>query len=199
MKTKGRKAVKSRKEERRRALLERLPKGRRVVEIGVWRGDFSATILEVLEPKHLLLVDPWHVTEAPGQQEALAARAGSGKMDRIAAAVAARFAAEIARGQVGIARAFSGEAIPGLKDGSVDFAYIDGDHSYEGARADLEAILPKMAVKGVIACDDYHRRGWWKNGVIRAVNAFLGAHSDELRVLAIEGAQIAVQKLKPMQ
>jgi hypothetical protein len=175
-------AKKNQKELRRRALLEKLPKGGRVVEIGVWRGDFSATILEILGPAHLLLVDPWHHIENPGQEDALAARVGREKMDAIYGAVEKRFLPQIEDGQIEIARDFSHNVIPALSERSVDIA-----------------ILPKMALKGVIACDDYHRRGWWKNGVIRAVNEFLGDHADELRLLAIEGAQIAVQKLEPMQ
>ena len=34
-------------------------KGGRAVEIGVFRGDFSQFILEVLEPEELVLVDQW--------------------------------------------------------------------------------------------------------------------------------------------
>lgn len=191
-------AVKNRKEKRRREMLAKLPKGGRVVEIGVWRGDFSATILEVLEPARLRLIDPWHHIEEPGQENALAARVGRTKMDGIHQAVCDRFAARIDSGQVVVHRGFSGDVVPGLKDRSVDFAYIDGDHSYAGVRADLEMILPKLSPRGVIACDDYHRRGWWKNGVIRAVNEFIGEHARELRVLALDGAQIAIQRLPAM-
>ena len=30
-----------------------------VAEIGVWRGDFAAVLLEKLEPSALYLIDPW--------------------------------------------------------------------------------------------------------------------------------------------
>ena len=189
---------KNRKEQKRRALLKRLPKRGTVVEIGVWRGDFSDTILKPLKPKRLILCDPWRHFADDGQDDTLTARAGQAEMDKIANDVATRFADEIAAGRVEIRREMSKDFISGLPDGSIDVAYIDGDHSYDGLRGDLEAILPKMAVNGVIACDDYHRRGWWKNGVIRALNEFLGAHSDELRLFALEGAQVAVERLEPM-
>ncbi len=43
----------------RRALLERLPKQTVGVEIGVWKGEFSADILRICRPSTLHLVDPW--------------------------------------------------------------------------------------------------------------------------------------------
>ena len=39
-------------------------------------------------------------------------------------------------------------------DESVDFAFIDGDHSEEGIYEDLETIFPKMKTCGVILCHD---------------------------------------------
>jgi predicted O-methyltransferase YrrM len=40
-------------------------------------------------------------------------------------------------------------------DGEVDFLMLDGDHSYEAVRADIDAWLPKMKKHGVISGDDY--------------------------------------------
>jgi predicted O-methyltransferase YrrM len=39
-------------------------------------------------------------------------------------------------------------------DKSIDLAFIDGDHSYQGVYGDLEAILPKMKPGSVILCHD---------------------------------------------
>lgn len=49
-----------------------------------------------------------------------------------------------------------------------DWVYIDGDHSYESARDDLEGVLPFLAEGGIICCDDYKR----PFGVNRAVDEF---------------------------
>jgi GR25 family glycosyltransferase involved in LPS biosynthesis/cephalosporin hydroxylase len=46
------------------------------------------------------------------------------------------------------------EAAKNYKDGSIDFIFLDGDHSYEGLCRDLEAWLPKLKPGGVIAGDD---------------------------------------------
>ena len=40
------------------------------------------------------------------------------------------------------------------RDESIDLAFIDGDHSYEGALKDLTTVLPKMKKDGVILCHD---------------------------------------------
>jgi hypothetical protein len=39
--------------------LRMLPKGGRWAEIGVFRGDFSETILRECKPRELHLIDPW--------------------------------------------------------------------------------------------------------------------------------------------
>jgi type I restriction enzyme M protein len=72
-----------------------------------------------------------------------------------------------------------------------------GSLDYEGVSADLAALFPKMKRGGIMAFDDYHRRGWWGDGVIRAINEFLGAHPRDLRIRAVVGAQIAIEVLDP--
>ena len=47
-----------------------------------------------------------------------------------------------------------------------------------------------------MAFEDYHRRGWWGDGVIRAINEFLGSHPRHLRVRSVVGAQIAIEVLE---
>ena len=42
----------------RAALLRRLPARSTGAEIGVWKGDFSALILDTVRPARLYLVDP---------------------------------------------------------------------------------------------------------------------------------------------
>lgn len=50
------------------------------------------------------------------------------------------------------------EAAKNYEDGSVDFIFLDGDHSYEGLCKDLEAWLPKLKPGGVIAGDDINNK-----------------------------------------
>lgn len=47
------------------------------------------------------------------------------------------------------------QVIDKFQDGFFDFIYIDGDHSYKGAKSDLINFYPKVRVGGVIAGHDY--------------------------------------------
>lgn len=179
----------------RRKFLQRLPKGGVAVEIGVWQGEFSPTILELIVPEKLVLIDPWTHVGDESHSEAFVGRTGKSKMDKIFDRVVRKFEKEIAAGQVALIRDFSVPALDEFADRSISFAYVDGDHSYEGVKADLEALFPKMKLGGIMAFDDYHRRGWWGDGVIRAINEFLGMHPRDLRIRAVVGAQIAIEVL----
>jgi hypothetical protein len=58
-----------------------------------------------------------------------------------------------------------------VEDKSLDFVFIDADHSYEGCRADIENWLPKVRAGGFISGHDFD----W-NTVGRAVNDTGGYH-----------------------
>jgi hypothetical protein len=70
-------------------------------------------------------------------------------------------------------------------DNSVDFIYIDGNHSYESVKQDIELYLPKLKKGGIIAGHDYKflnidNRGNWATidsqfpGTIKAIDEVLG-------------------------
>lgn len=179
----------------RRTFLSRLPKGGLAVEIGVWHGEFSSVILEMMEPSQLFLIDPWRHIVDGSHSTAFVGRTENDKMERIFKKVTSNFEAEIEAGRVGIIRDFSVPALALFEDASISFAYVDGDHSYEGVSGDLEALFPKIKPGGIMAFDDYHRRGWWGDGVIRALNEFIGKYPRNLRIRAIAGAQIAIEKI----
>ena len=106
----------------------RLPAGPVACELGVWRGSFSRRILDHLAPATLHLYDL--------------------TFDRLDPAVRADPAVVLHEGD-------SGTTIAELPDASVDFAYVDGDHSYAGARRDLFGIFPKVKPGGYIQVNDY--------------------------------------------
>lgn len=56
------------------------------------------------------------------------------------------------------------------------FVHIDGGHSTEEARGDLELVKPHIPVGGVIAVDDYDHPRW--PGVHVAADAFLADHPE---------------------
>ena len=77
-----------------------------------------------------------------------------------------------------IIRKYSHEAFDQFKDNSIDFIYIDGNHSYDAVKKDLELWYPKLKIGGVINGDDYNVFPVEKMpdgsifGVTKAVNEF---------------------------
>lgn len=139
-------------------LLKSIPIGGLAVEVGTWKGDFAAEILEVLQPKDFVLIDTWgDYWDQPG--------------DEIYASARKRFEGFP---QVQLWRGHSLEMIPRLPDRTVAFAYIDADHLFDAVLADLEAMLPKMAPGGWLCGHDYCCSD--KFGVVRAVAVFCDRH-----------------------
>lgn len=189
-------AQRAKKDALRRSMLSKMPKGGVCVEVGVWRAEFSTILKDVLSPKQLYLIDPWAVQDDAAGGASLAGAKDREKMDLIHDQVATKFASEIADGAVTIIRDYSAPALAKFDDASIDFTYLDGDHSFEGVLADLDALFPKLKPGGVVMLDDYHQKGWWGDGVIRALNTFVGKHPAHFRTKSIAGAQIALEKIK---
>jgi len=177
----------------RRQMLQRMPKGGICVEVGVWRGEFTRMLLNQLQPDKMILIDPWKNFDE--RTDAFDGQTKDQEFEDIYNSVRAKYASEIDAGQLEVKRGLSGDVLKDMTAESLSFIYLDGDHSYEGVKADLAAALPLMKTGGIIMMDDYHRRGWWGDGVIRAANEFIGDNADAVRIWAMRGAQLAIEKL----
>ena len=179
---------------RRRRVLDHLAPGGVGAEIGVFRGDLSAAILARVRPRRLFLIDPWLVSHDPAQAGALYAAGSGNDMEAIHGRVLARFAPEIAAGRVAVLRGGVADAEDTVRDGALDFAYIDGDHREAAATADLDFALRKVCPGGVIALDDYHLGGWWGDAVHRAAHGVLGRHPSALEILGTPDGQLLLRR-----
>ena len=88
----------------------------------------------------------------------------------------------------------SQDAAGRFADGSLDYVYIDGEHSYEAVTRDLASYFPKVRPGGHLIGDDY---GW--TGVGAAVDAFVARQTGELVALVDPyteqaGGQFALRK-----
>src|SRR3990167_1120114 len=71
-----------------------------------------------------------------------------------------------------------------LEDESIDFVFIDGDHTYNGVMADLLLWYPKLKSGGILSGHDYVESEKNNYGVIEAVNEFVEDNKiDPLYVL----------------
>jgi predicted O-methyltransferase YrrM len=62
------------------------------------------------------------------------------------------------------------DAALNIADESLDFVFIDGDHSYEAVKQDIKSYYSKVRSGGLFAGHDYK---WEKDNVGRAVDEFL--------------------------
>jgi hypothetical protein len=185
-------AWRARRRLHRRMIVARLPKHGVGAEIGVWRGNFSARLLRSAKPTCLHLIDPWQHRSEPAYENAMFGRRDQSQLERVYRGVHERFAHEIAHGQVVIHRAPSTVALATLP--SLDWVYIDGDHTYEGVSADLRSCWERLAQDGRVGGDDYGVTGWWDDGVTKAVDEFAESVDCKKTVM---GTQFLLRKVSP--
>ena len=140
------------------ALLRRLPTGPvRGAEIGVFRGQMSMQLLLARRDLFLFMVDSWapsyaqaasysatrdyHAHLSPEQQ----------RTHRTYALSSTQFAAD----RITVLHMWSAGAAAQIPDCSLDFVFIDADHSYAGTAADIAAWLPKLKDGGLLGGHDY--------------------------------------------
>lgn len=143
-------------EQRTAAVLRRVGKGARGAEVGVFRGVMSGLLLRV-GCERLFMVDNW----LPANKQPKAYKDTRDGMSRLSVEEAAHNRArsyDVARrfkAKAVVLEMSSAEAAKKIGDGSLDFVFLDADHSYEGVRADIEAWLPKVRKGGWIGGHDY--------------------------------------------
>ncbi len=137
-------------------------------EIGVERGAYSK-VLCMKNPKlHLYCIDPWQAYE--GYREHVT----QSKLDGFFEETKERLSPY----NCTFIREFSGRASLDFEDDSLDFVYIDANHSYENVRNDLNAWVRKVRKGGIVAGHDYIKRKGQDAifGVIPAVDEFVEKH-----------------------
>lgn len=156
---------------RARSILERLEDRLHPVgaEIGVFAGELSQRLLR-REDLSLYLVDSW-ATSAPDSAYALSEdfHAGLTQAQQERYYGLAKELTAFAGPRAKILRKPSVEAAADVPDASLDFVFIDADHTYEGCKADIEAWAPKVKPGGLISGHDFENTSFPKFGVTRAV------------------------------
>ena len=158
-----------------RAVIARLPKGARGVEIGTHAGRTAAALREIAAPTALTLIDPWAV-DAGRDARALMPHTDQATHDARAAAVAVAFP------EATILRQPSTEALRGMADESLDWLWLDGEKQYDVVLADLEEAVRIVRPGGTIAGGGWH----WGPELGRPVRAAVGDIAARL-----DGAEVA--------
>lgn len=164
----------------RELLVERLPKGLRILEIGVFKGEFSKFVLETAEPSELHLVDVFEGQTCSGDKHG-----NNIVWTDLAQEYEALKSYFSGNGSVRLHKGYSVPVLEGFEDGYFDMVYIDGDHSYESVRADLEVSYRKVRPGGFICGHDYTPVMF--EGVVRAVDEFCAETGLSIRYLTKDG------------
>lgn len=167
-------------------IFEKIPKGGVGVEIGVFRGHFSAMICQNLKPSRLYLVDPWRLVganfgwgNAYTNHDTLTTEAAY-RQTEARMAMHPSVEAILIEGYYPACDAQIPEAL--------DFAYLDASHRYEATLEELRCLHKRIKPGGIIFGDD------WRpdpraahHGVYKAVQAFVGESDWEVMVAGPAG------------
>ena len=148
-------------------ILDRLPKGGVVAEVGTDTGDFAKAILERTSPSKLHVLDI--------------------AMDRMRPDTRAAFDADA---RVSLHEGDSSTLLSNFPPSTFDWIYIDGDHYYDGVKKDLDAALKVLKPDGMLIFNDY--TAWSvgsmsRCGVVRAVNELCVKQGWRFKYFSFQG------------
>jgi len=141
---------------RGRAILKRVGIGACGVEVGVFRGVLSRYLVRN-GVSRLFMVDNW-LPESRQPKHYKETRDYCSGLTRDEAEANRQQALGVAAqsgGRAKLIQLSSVDAAALFNDRSMDFVFLDGDHSYAGVKADLAAWVPKVKIGGWICGHDY--------------------------------------------
>jgi hypothetical protein len=164
----------------RNDLFESLDKKLIICEIGVFKGDFSKFLKDNLDPKELHLIDIFEGMMCSGDKD------GNNiiysDLSRDYENLLTFFQNDKS---VFLHKGKSFDILNGFEDNYFDIIYIDGDHTYEGVKKDLEVSLKKIKKTGFICGHDYTQDKF--PGVVKAVSDFKLQNNFEISHLTKDG------------
>lgn len=147
------------------------------LEIGVWRGSYSRSIIKNLQPTTFYGVDPYDIYEGYTDKPNLLEFQNNRSLEELYNRVMKTFKTfntELSHTNSKIIREMGTNYAPTFADNTIDFVYLDSDHKYESVKSEINAWYPKVKVGGILAGHDYIARSHIEEfGVIPAVTEFI--------------------------
>lgn len=126
-----------------------------IAEIGVWKGVFAESTLQSCPTiEQYIMIDPW--AQLPDWNKPFNVTTKEFESVYNEAMEKTEFAAD----KRVILRGRTRDVVNQIEDESLDFVYIDGDHTLRGITLDLISIFPKVKPGGIIAGDDFTLNPW---------------------------------------
>lgn len=142
---------------------------RAIAEIGVWRGTHFKQLVKSPSVKVAIAVDAWDARYLSSGGSLQVSQAECDTMfEKLR-----KYAEKTKRPRIIIARGESVRVSESIRERTLDFIYVDADHTYPGVLRDLRAWFPKLRNGGIFAGHDYFKRTLHvKYGVMQAVDEF---------------------------
>lgn len=162
------------------------------VEVGVYRGETSNALLTAFPQLTLYMVDPW--TEFAENSEYRLSGDGVAKLTQAEADENRRIAEDVtafAAKRRTILKLTSKRGFERLGGRLFEFAFLDGDHTYDAVAWDAEHWYRLIRQGGILMGHDYgHRR---HKGVKKAVDEF--AKREQFELVVDDGCWMVVKPL----
>jgi hypothetical protein len=180
----------------RRFLIDYLPAESTGVELGVFTGLFSGVLSRQQKFSKLTFVDPWWLAHGECYSD-WGSYTDFGRLKTRQAWEAARRRILNGHSNRTIEVAFSQDWLECQPDESLDWAYIDSSHAYDGTWQELRLLNSKIRRTGLICGDDWRPdRNNKHHGVSLAVNEFVRAEGFEFVMCGVNDQWIIRRKLK---
>jgi hypothetical protein len=126
-----------------------------IAEIGVLRGNYSEKILKGCEQiEKYKMIDPWRNLSNWNKP----ANKDNESFERFYQETLIK--TDFAKSKIEILRGKTTEVIGQIDEDSLDFIYVDGDHTLKGIAIDLISIWSKVKINGFILGDDFCPSIW---------------------------------------
>lgn len=135
-------------------------------EVGVYEGEFSEYMCEIIPNLELFCVDPWEnipndTRLKPEDRVGIENRYEKTKL-------------RLSTYNCRIIKSVSLEAVRNISWESLDFVYIDGSHMFDYVMTDIIEWSKRVKSGGIVSGDDYYK--FKESGVVQAVSMYTEMH-----------------------
>lgn len=158
-----------------------------IAELGVFRGEFTKNILDICNPKELVLIDLWDnsvIESGDVDGNNVVKYNGEFLYNEILNKYRTSSNIKIIKNYTSYLSTYP--------DNYFDMIYIDADHSYDGCKNDLLISYDKIKSNGFIMGHDYTQNllktsNIYNFGVSKAVDEFCIEKNQEITIKALDG------------
>lgn len=153
------------------------PPNPQISEVGVFQGYLSEYLLDTFKPSILHLIDTFNTNDHVSNKF---------KNNTHYNYINEKF---INNKNIKCHKGLSWDMLNNLDNNSLDYIYIDADHSYNSVKKDIEVAYKKIKNGGIIQFNDYTHFGSYEKkeyGVMHAVNEFIEKYNVHIIGLSID-------------